>query len=132
DLSAQPVNQIYVESLTDIDRELYLGAVIDRATRRIVFMASTQGGVEIEKVAEETPEKILRAPIDPFLGAQAYQGRELAFELGLTGNQVREFADLFVNLGRLFRELDCSLVEVNRLVIPRAARGHFLGARGTL
>jgi succinyl-CoA synthetase beta subunit len=129
DASGQPVNQIYVESLTDIDRELYLGAVIDRATRRIVFMASTQGGVEIEKVAEETPEKILRAPIDPFLGAQAYQGRELAFELGLTGNQVREFADLFVNLGRLFRELDCSLVEVNPLVITKAGKVHCLDAK---
>jgi succinyl-CoA synthetase beta subunit len=129
DASGQPVNQIYIESLTDIDRELYLGAVIDRSTRRIVFMASTEGGVEIEKVAEETPEKILRAPLDPFLGAQAYQGRELAFKLGLAGNQVREFADLFVNLGRLFRELDCSLVEVNPLVITKAGKVHCLDAK---
>ena len=74
DAHGQPVSKIYVESCTDIERELYLGAVIDRATRRVVFMASTEGGVEIEKVAEETPEKIIRATIDPFVGAQPFQG----------------------------------------------------------
>ena len=79
DEKGQPVSQILVESCTDIDQELYLGAVVDRGTRRIVFMASTEGGVEIEKVAEETPEKILKADIDPLVGAQPYQGRELAF-----------------------------------------------------
>ena len=83
DADGQPVSKIYVESCTDIANELYLGAVIDRATRRVVFMASTEGGVEIEKVAEETPEKILRATIDPLVGAQPFQGRELAFRLGL-------------------------------------------------
>ena len=129
DATGQPVTKIYIEGLTDIERELYLGAVIDRSTRRIVFMASTEGGVEIEKVAEETPEKILRAPLDPFFGAQAYQGRELAFKLGLSGNQVREFADLFVNLGRLFRDLDCSLVEVNPLVVTKAGKVHCLDAK---
>lgn len=73
DEKGQPVSKILVESLTDIDQELYLGAVVDRATRRIVFMASTEGGVEIETVAEETPEKILKAEIDPLVGAQPYQ-----------------------------------------------------------
>ena len=83
DENGQPVSKILVESLTDIDQELYLGAVVDRGTRRIVFMASTEGGVEIEQVAEETPEKILKAEVDPLVGAQPYQGRELAFKLGL-------------------------------------------------
>jgi len=129
DAKGQPVGKVYVEALTDIDRELYLGAVIDRASRRVVFMASTEGGVEIEKVAHETPDKILRASLDPFLGAQPYQGRELAFQLGLEGDQVRDFSDLFVKLGRLFRELDCSLVEVNPLVITKGGRVHCLDAK---
>jgi len=129
DASGQPVSKVYVESATDIGRELYLGAVIDRASRRIVFMASTEGGVEIEKVAHETPEKIIRAAIDPFVGAQPFQGRELAFALGLKGDQVRDFAQLFVNLVRLFVELDCSLVEVNPLVVTKAGKIHCLDAK---
>ena len=83
DANGQPVTKILVESCTDIADELYLGAVVDRSSRRIVFMASTEGGVEIEKVAHETPEKILRAEIDPLVGAQPYQARELAFKMGL-------------------------------------------------
>ena len=79
DENGQPVSKILVETCTDIADELYLGAVIDRSTRRVVFMASTEGGVEIETVAEETPEKILKATIDALTGAQPYQGRELAF-----------------------------------------------------
>jgi succinyl-CoA synthetase beta subunit len=117
DENGQPVSKIYIESCTDIDRELYLGAVIDRASRRVVFMASTEGGVEIEKVAEETPEKILRAEIDPFVGALPYQGRDLAYQLGLTGKRVRQFTDLFMGLARLFDELDCALLEINPLVV---------------
>ncbi|MDP1136804.1 succinate--CoA ligase subunit beta, partial [Klebsiella pneumoniae] len=80
---------------TDIAKELYLGAVVDRSSRRIVFMASTEGGVDIEKIAEETPEKILKATIDPLVGAQPFQGRELAFQLGLEGKQVAQFAKIF-------------------------------------
>jgi succinyl-CoA synthetase beta subunit len=129
DAHGQPVSKIYVESCTDIERELYLGAVIDRSSRRVVFMASTEGGVEIEKVAEETPEKIIRVPIDPFVGAQPYQGRELAFALGLKGDQVKQFTNLFVNLSRLFHECDCSLVEVNPLVITTAGNVHCLDAK---
>ncbi len=129
DAHGQPVSKIYVESCTDIATELYLGAVIDRASRRIVFMASTEGGVEIEKVAEETPEKIIRVVIDPFVGAQPFQGRELAFALGLSGDQVRQFSALFVNLARLFSELDCSLVEVNPLVVTEAGNIHCLDAK---
>ena len=104
DENGQPVSKILVESLTDIDQELYLGAVVDRGTRRIVFMASTEGGVEIEKVAEETPEKILKAEIDPLVGAQPFQGRELAFKLGLEGKQIGQFTKFFLGLAKLFEE----------------------------
>ena len=129
DANGQPVSKIYVESCTDIDRELYLGAVVDRGSRRVVFMASTEGGVEIEKVAAATPEKILRATIDPYVGPQPYQGRKLAFELGLSGDQVKQFTNLFMGLSKLFHELDCSLLEINPLVITRAGDVHCLDAK---
>ena len=129
DENGQPVSKIYVESCTDIATELYLGAVVDRGTRRVVFMASTEGGVEIEKVAEETPEKILRAVIDPFVGPQPYQGRELAFQLGLEGAQIRQFSNLFMGLAKLFDDLDCSLLEINPLVITEAGDVHCLDAK---
>ena len=129
DDDGQPVSKIYVESCTDIETELYLGAAVDRGTRRIVFMASTEGGVEIEKVAQETPEKILRAVIDPYVGAQAFQGRKLAFELGLAGPQIRQFADLFLGLARMFQDLDCSLLEINPLVVTTDGDIHCLDAK---
>ena len=117
DRDGQPVSSIYVERCTDIARELYLGAVVDRNLRRVVFMASTEGGVEIEKVAEEAPDKILQAIVDPFLGAQPHQGRQLAFRLGLNKDQVKQFTALFLGLYKLFQELDCALLEINPLVI---------------
>ena len=117
DSNGQPVNKILVEECVSIERELYLGAVIDRTTRRIVFMASTEGGVEIEKVASETPEKILKATIDPLTGPLSYQGRNLAFELGLSGAQIKQFSALFLGLSKLFIDLDLSLLEINPLVI---------------
>ena len=129
DERGQPVAKIYVESCTDIDTELYLGAVVDRGSRRVVFMASTEGGVEIEQVAEETPEKILKAVIDPFVGAQPYQGRELAFQLGLSGAHIRQFTNLFMGLAKLFEELDCSLLEINPLVITSEGNIHCLDAK---
>ncbi len=129
DENGQPVSKIYVESCTDIDTELYLGAVVDRGSRRVVFMASTEGGVEIEKVAEETPEKILRATINPYVGAQPYQGRELAFALGLKGDQIKQFTSLFMGLANLFQDLDCSLLEINPLVITSAGNIHCLDAK---
>ena len=129
DEDGQPVSKIYVESCTDIATELYLGAVVDRGTRRIVFMASTEGGVEIEQVAEETPEKILKTMIDPFVGPQPYQGRELAFKLGLEGKQVQQFSALFMGLAKLFHELDCSLLEINPLVITETGDVHCLDAK---
>jgi succinyl-CoA synthetase beta subunit len=129
DEHGQPVSKIYVESCTDIDSEFYLGAVVDRGSRRVVFMASTEGGVEIETVAHETPEKILRATIDPYVGAQPYQGRELAFQLGLKGQQIRQFTELFMGLAKLFHENDCALLEINPLVITAAGDIHCLDAK---
>ncbi|TVS08627.1 MAG: ADP-forming succinate--CoA ligase subunit beta [Gammaproteobacteria bacterium] len=129
DEHGQPVSKIFVESLTDIDRELYLGAVLDRSSRRVVFMASTEGGVEIEKVAEETPDKILRAVINPFVGAQPYQGRQLAFALGLKGEQVKQFTNVFMALSKLFHECDCSLLEINPLVVTKEGNIHCLDAK---
>ncbi len=129
DASGQPVSRILVEYCTDIAEELYLGAVVDRASRRIVFMASTEGGVEIEKVAHETPEKILRAEIDPMVGAQPYQGRDLAFQLGLAGPQIRQFVDIFMGLAKLFAEKDLALIEVNPLVITEEGNLHCLDAK---
>jgi succinyl-CoA synthetase beta subunit len=92
-------------------------------------MASTEGGVEIEKVAQETPEKILKAVIDPLVGPQPYQGRELAFQLGLEGVQIRQFANLFMGLAKLFEELDCSLLEINPLVVTSEGNIHCLDAK---
>ena len=129
DENGQPVSKILVESCTDIDQELYLGAVLDRGTRRIVFMASTEGGVEIEKVAEETPEKILKAIIDPLTGAQPYQGRELAFQLGLNPTQVKQFVNIFLGLAKLFQEKDLALLEINPLVITTEGNLHCLDAK---
>ena len=129
DADGQPVAKIFVEEAASIDRELYLGAVVDRGSRRVVVMASTEGGVEIEQVAAETPEKILRASIDPATGPQPFQGRRIAFSLGLEGKQVNQFADVFVDLVRLFQDLDCSLVEVNPLVVTGDGDVHCLDAK---
>ena len=129
DAKGQPVSRILVETCTDIDQELYLGAVVDRGSRRIIFMASTEGGVEIEKVAEETPEKILKAIIDPLTGAQPYQGRDLAFKLGLKGVQIKQFVQIFMGLAKLFKEKDLELLEVNPLVITDEGNLHCLDAK---
>lgn len=118
DALGQPVNQILVEAATtDIVKELYLGMVIDRGTCRVMCMASTAGGVEIEKVAEETSHLINRMVLDPLSGPQPYQGRELAFKLGLIGKQVNQFTQIFMGLAMLFIERDLALVEINPLVI---------------
>jgi succinyl-CoA synthetase beta subunit len=129
DANGQPVSRILVETCTEIADELYLGAVVDRSTRRIVFMASTEGGVEIETVAEETPEKILKAEIDPLTGAQPYQGRELAFALGLKGPQIGQFTKIFLGLAKLFEEKDLALLEINPLVITDEGNLHCLDAK---
>jgi len=129
DEKGQPVSKILVEDLTDIDQELYLGAVVDRSTRKVVFMASTEGGVEIEKVAHETPEKILKATVDPLTGAQPYQGRDLAFKLGLKGDQIKQFTKIFLGLAKLFVEKDLALLEINPLVITTEGNLHCLDAK---
>jgi len=132
DANGQPVSRILVETCTDIADELYLGAVVDRSTRRIIFMASTEGGVEIETVAEETPEKILKAEIDPLTGAQPYQGRELAFALGLKGAQIGQFTKIFLGLAKLFEDKDLALLEINPLVITDEGNLHCLDAKMTI
>jgi len=129
DEKGQPVSKILVESCTDIADELYLGAVVDRATRRVVFMASQEGGVEIEKVAEETPEKIHKAIIDPTVGPQPYQGRELAFKLGLNPDQVKQFVKIFIGLANLFSDKDLALIEINPLVVKEDGNLHCLDAK---
>ncbi len=117
DAQGQPINQVLVEETCNIANELYLGAVLDRASQRVVIMASTEGGVEIEKVAHETPEKILKATIDPLTGLMPYQCRELAFGLGLSGKQIKQFSVILNGLAKLFVEKDLSLIEVNPMVV---------------
>lgn len=129
DANGQPVSRILVESCTDIADELYLGGVVDRGSRRIVIMASTEGGVEIEKVAHETPEKILKAEIDPLVGPQPYQAREMAFKLGLDANQVKQFTKIFMGLVKIFMDKDVALCEVNPLVIKEDGDLHCLDAK---
>ncbi len=115
----QPVNQILIEEPCQIERELYLGAVVDRAQQRVVIMASTEGGVEIEKVAHETPEKIITVAVDPLVGLQPYQCRELGFGLELTQEQIKRFVPLLLNLYKMFIERDLSLLEINPLVVTK-------------
>lgn len=129
DANGQPVSRILIEACVDIAKELYLGAVVDRSSRRIVFMASMEGGVEIEKVAAETPEKILKMAIDPLTGAQPFQGRDLAFRLGLQGSQIRQFTDIFLGLAKLFQDLDLALLEINPLVITAEGNLHCLDGK---
>jgi len=111
------VQRLYVEEGADIARELYLGAVLDRATSSVVFMASTEGGMEIEEVAEHTPEKILREVVDPAIGLQGFQCRNLAFALGLEGKQINNFTKLMLGLYKAFVEKDAALVEINPLIV---------------
>ncbi|ABO90404.1 succinyl-CoA synthetase subunit beta [Aeromonas salmonicida subsp. salmonicida] len=129
DANGQPVTKILVESCTDIAKELYLGAVVDRGSRRVVFMASTEGGVDIEKIAHETPELIHKAAIDPLVGPQAYQARELAFKLGLVGDQIKQFTKIFMGLGQMFLDCDFALLEINPLVITAQGNLHCLDGK---
>jgi succinyl-CoA synthetase beta subunit len=111
------VKRVYVEEGCRIARELYLGAVLDRATSRVTFMASTEGGVEIEEVAKRSPEKILKVAIDPVTGFQPFHGRKLAFGLGLKGKEVGKAVAFMKGLYSCFVERDASLVEINPLVL---------------
>ncbi len=123
------VRKILVEETMEIERELYAGIVLDRSVSKFVFMASTEGGVEIEKVAEETPEKILKEYIDPALGLQPYQTRKIAFGLGLTGNQFKNSFRLISDFYKAVSKVDASLAEINPLVVTKDGRVLALDAK---
>ncbi|MEQ8250732.1 MAG: ADP-forming succinate--CoA ligase subunit beta [Oceanibaculum nanhaiense] len=115
--AGKEVTRVYIEEGCDIKRELYLGMLIDRATSRITVMASTEGGMEIEEVAAEHPEKILKVAIDPTTGMQAFHARQIAFGLGLEGKQVNAAVKFMLAMYKAFTDLDCSIVEINPLVV---------------
>ena len=111
------VKRVYVEEGCDIRRELYLGILIDRVTSRITIMTSTEGGVEIEEVAADSPEKIIRVDIDPVYGVQQFHAREIAYGLGLEGDQVRAAVKFIIGIYNAFTDLDASILEINPLVV---------------
>jgi succinyl-CoA synthetase beta subunit len=118
--AGKQVNRIYVEAGCDIARELYLSFLLDRATSRITVMASTEGGMEIEEVAENHPERILKVAVDPASGISGFHARKLAFGLGLTGGQVAAFTRFVLAMYRAYVELDCAIIEINPLVVTKA------------
>ena len=115
--AGKQVNRIYIEDGSDIDREFYLAMLIDRATSRISIVVSTEGGMSIEDVAHDTPEKILTFDIDPATGYSDYHGRRVAFELGLTGNQIKQCVGIVKTLYKMFTEKDMEMLEINPLVV---------------
>ncbi len=112
-----PINLVYVETGSKIERELYLSLVVDRGAQRVAIMASSEGGMDIEEVAEKTPEKILQIAVNPAAGLFPWQARKLGFGLGLTGEQVKKFTRVLDGLYRMFVERDLSLVEINPLIV---------------
>lgn len=120
DASGQPVHSVLIEETCEIGRELYLGAVVDRGTQRVMMMLSTEGGVEIEKVAEATPEKILKIEVDPLVGIMPFQCRDVGFKFGFTDAQIRELTHLMQQVAKLFVECDLSLLEINPLVVTKS------------
>ena len=129
DSNGQLVNSILVEECTDIAKELYLSAVVDRGTQRIVFIGSSEGGVNIEEVAENTPEKIIYEPIDPLTGPMGFQSRKISKVLGLDGDQSKQFSKMLPQLTDLFITHDLSLLEINPLVITQGGKLHCLDAK---
>lgn len=117
DSKGQPIGCVLVETPTGIVTELYLSLLVDRAKRRVAVIASSEGGMDIEEVAEKTPEKIITRHVDPVTGLQAYQCREIAFAIGLNADQAKQLTFLLANLYRLFVEKDLSLVEINPLIV---------------
>ena len=117
DKNGQKVRKLLIEEASNISKEFYCAITLDRSETKYVFMVSTEGGVEIEKVAEETPEKIVKIWIDPLLGIKSFQVRKLAFGLGLSGNAFKSATKLFMNLYKCFIETDATLVEINPLVL---------------
>ena len=118
--AGKTVKRLYIEDGCDIKRELYLSMLVDRAIGRVAVIVSTEGGMDIEAVAQDHPDKIVEQGIDPAAGFQAFEGRKLAFALGLSGKQVGEFVKLVGGLYKAFTELDCSLIEINPLVVTAA------------
>ena len=127
-----PIGTLLIEEPTDIDRELYMSLLVDRETRQILFMASAAGGMDIEQVAAQTPERILLIRVHPAAGLQPYQVRRLGFGLGLDGPQIKALGGLMAGLYRLFNESDASLVEVNPLVVTRSGELIALDAKVNL
>jgi succinyl-CoA synthetase beta subunit len=117
DAKGAPINAVMVEQGLNIARELYLSALVDRASKRIVFMGSAAGGMDIEEVAATTPEKILTVKVDPAAGFQSYQGRQMAFALGLEGKQVGQLVKIMAALYQLFLDKDLALLEINPLIV---------------
>ena len=115
--AGKKVNRLYIEEGCDIAHELYVGMLLDRETSRLTMMASTEGGMEIEEVAEATPEKILKVAIDPATGMLPFHARQLAFGLGLEGKQVSAAVKFMLSMYEAFTDLDCSIVEINPLVV---------------
>jgi succinyl-CoA synthetase beta subunit len=129
DSNGQLVNSILIEECTDIAKELYLSAVIDRGTKRIVFIGSSEGGVNIEEVAENTPEKIIYEPIDPLTGPMGFQSRKISKVLGLNNEQSKQFSKMLPQLTDLFLTHDLSLLEINPLVITQGGKLYCLDAK---
>ena len=129
DSDGQLVNSILVEECTDIGKELYLSAVIDRGSQRVVFIGSSEGGVNIEEVAKKTPEKIIYEPIDPLTGPMGYQSRKISKVLGLNSDQSKQFSIMLPQLTNLFMSNDLSLLEINPLVITQGGKLHCLDAK---
>ncbi|MEK9723886.1 MAG: ADP-forming succinate--CoA ligase subunit beta, partial [Rhodospirillaceae bacterium] len=123
------VKRLYIEEGCDIARELYMGMLLDRESSRLLIMASTEGGMEIEEVAAKTPEKILKITVDPATGIQPFHARELAYGLGLEGDQVKSAVRLILSLYKAFIDLDCSMVEINPLVVTGAGQVIALDAK---
>ena len=132
DLKGLTVKKVLVDEAADVAQELYLGVVVDRAMARPVMMASSEGGVEIEEVARQAPEKIFKAPVDPFLGLRDYQARELAYGIGLERDLVRGFVGVAKGLYRAFVECDASLAEINPLAVTGDGRLVALDAKMVL
>ena len=129
DEKGQLVNSVLIEECTDIAEELYLSAVVDRDSQRVVFIGSSEGGVNIEEVAKNSPEKIIYEPIDPLCGAQGFQARKIAKVLKLNNEQTKQFTPMLKNLMKLFIEKDLSLLEINPLVITSGGLLHCLDAK---
>lgn len=123
------VSRIYVEQGSSIERELYLSVLVDRATSRISFIASTEGGMDIEQVAADTPEKIMSLDVDPASGISGFHGRQIAFALGLTGDAFKQCVKLIGGLYKMFLEKDASLIEINPLVVTKEGQLLILDAK---